>query len=133
MKNLYTFVVGKKIFTIIKPGFLNLASDIIKMMEEVGEPCQMRTKQLLLSEAKQLYKVHKDEKWYGNLCEYMSSGPSMAVMYTNHTNMTQQELIDATVRIKDKIRKKWGIDDCKNVMHSSDSVTAMEHESQFYF
>lgn len=119
------------VFTIIKPGFLDKVGDIIKKFEAEGWcPCRTTIKQLQRTEAEELYKVHKDEEWYDNLCEYMSSGPSRAIMFINENASNPFEEV---AKIKDQVREKWGIDDCKNVMHSSDSRESQNHESSIYF
>ena len=71
-----------KIFTIIKPGFLNHSQDIITMFDRAGWKLDKSTiKTLTIGEAKELYKVHKDKDFYEDLCNYMSSGPSRAIIY----------------------------------------------------
>lgn len=127
-------VLGReRIFTIIKPGFLQHTQYIMDMFRAEGwTESQTTIKQLTLKEAKELYKVHKDEKWYDSLCEYMSSGPSRAIIYVR-PGQQDSGTYESVAALKDKIRKKWGIDDCKNVMHSSDGMSAMEHESSIYF
>lgn len=121
------------IFTIIKPGFLQYAQQILDIFKEHGwEMDQTRIKALTFDEAKELYKVHKNEDWYEALCRYMSSGVSRAIMFTKPGKQTKQTYEDVA-KIKEGIRERWGIDDCKNVMHSSDCMSALEHESRFYF
>lgn len=121
------------IFTIIKPGFLQYAQQILDIFKEHGwEMDQTRIKALTFDEAKELYKVHKKEDWYEALCRYMSSGVSRAIMFTKPGKQTKQTYEDVA-KIKEGIRERWGIDDCKNVMHSSDCMSALEHESRFYF
>lgn len=122
-----------KIFTIIKPGFLDHSQDIITIFDRAGWKLDKSTiKTLTISEAKELYKVHKDKDFYEDLCNYMSSGPSRAIIYKRYGKTNSDTFKDVAV-LKDAIRDSWGIDDCKNVMHSSDSLSAMEHESAIYF
>lgn len=133
MKSLSTYINECSVFTIIKPGFLDKTSDIIEIFDKAGWwPSQITIKTLTLQEAKELYKVHKNEEWYDSLCEYMSSGPSRAIMFSRDGQMNKSAFKDVA-DIKEDIRKKWGIDDCRNVMHSSDSYSAMEHEKSIYF
>ena len=121
------------IFTIIKPGFLQYTQQILDIFKENGwEMDQTRIKALTFDEAKELYKVHKKEDWYEALCRYMSSGVSRAIMFTKPGKQTKQTYEDVA-KIKEGIRERWGVDDCKNVMHSSDCMSALEHESRFYF
>lgn len=121
------------IFTIVKPGFLDRTEDILLDFKEEGwEMVKTTVKTLTMREAKELYKIHKDEQWYDSLCEYMSSGPSRAIMF-ERPGQQDKGTYESVAKLKDGIRKKWGIDDCRNVMHSSDSMSAMEHELRFYF
>lgn len=121
------------IFTIVKPGFLDRTEDILLDFKEEGwEIVKTTVKTLTMREAKELYKIHKDEQWYDSLCEYMSSGPSRVIMF-ERPGQQDKGTYESVAKLKDSIRKKWGIDDCRNVMHSSDSMSAMEHELRFYF
>lgn len=134
MITLYEALVGKEqIFTIIKPGFLEYTEDILKQFAAFGWRMDKTIiKTLTLDQAKELYEVHKKEGWYDSLCEYMSSGPSRAIMFVK-PGQQGKSTYEEVATIKDGIRKKWGVDDCRNVMHSSDSMSAMEHESSIYF
>ena len=140
MKSLYEFIDANTrafdIFTIIKPGFLNLSKEIVERFNEKGwELYKTRTKKLLLSEAKELYKIHKNEKWYEPLCNYMSSGESMAIMYRKvyYDGEKNPDIFKETGEIKDAIREEYGESDMRNVMHSSDSLEHMENEMKIYF
>jgi nucleoside-diphosphate kinase len=134
MISLYEHLAGSQwIFTIIKPGFLEHSQDIIHIFENAGWTLDQTTiKQLTLKEAKELYKVHKKEDWYDSLCEYMSSGPSRAIIYRKPGPISK-DTYESVAKLKDGIRERWGIDDCKNVMHSSDCLSAAEHEKGIYF
>lgn len=67
------------VLVVVKPGFENLLNIITdKFIDNGYKIIKMKTKRLLLSEAKQLYKIHKKESFYNDLCEYMSSGISTA-------------------------------------------------------
>ena len=136
MKNLKDYITEglnnqKKIFVVIKPGFLDKTVDILNIYKEEGWDVKFSTiKKLLLNEAKELYKVHKKEDFYKDLCEYMSSDVTRAFIFVKETN--NDEFKEAS-RIKDEIRKKWGESDMKNVVHSSDSKENMEREASIYF
>lgn len=136
MKNLKDYITEglsnqKKIFVVIKPGFLDKTVDILNIYKEEGWCVKFSTiKKLLPNEAKELYKVHKKEDFYKDLCEYMSSDVTRAIIFSKQTN--DDEFKEAS-RIKDEIRKKWGESDMKNVVHSSDSKENMEHEAGIYF
>ena len=122
----------KKIFIIVKPGFLKYASQIIDRFESEGfKLFETRTTLLTPSQAQRLYKVHKKEEWYKALWEYMSSDISMGITFT-YSGSTK-EAFAKCAELKDKIREEWQEDDKRNVMHSSDNSENMEYESSFYF
>lgn len=121
----------KKIFVVIKPGFLDQTSDILDVYKENGWELEFTTiKQLMPEEAKKLYAIHKKEDFYKPLCEYMSSDITRAFIFTKETK--DDEFKEAT-RIKDEIREKWGESDMRNVVHSSDSKENFEKEASIYF
>lgn len=136
MKNLKEYITEginshKKIFVVIKPGFLDKTSDILDVYKENGWKLKFTTiKQLMPEEAKRLYAIHKKEDFYKPLCEYMSSDITRAFIFTKE--MTGDEFKEAS-SIKDEIREKWGESDMRNVVHSSDSKENFEKEASIYF
>lgn len=121
----------KKIFVVIKPGFLDKTTDILDVYKENGWELEFTTiKQLMPEEARKLYAIHKKKDFYKPLCEYMSSGITRAFIFTKE--MTSDEFKEAS-RIKDEIRDKWGESDMRNVVHSSDSKENFEKEASIYF
>jgi nucleoside diphosphate kinase len=118
------------VFVIIKPGFYNLSSELFKIFAEHGyKTVKSKTKRLTLPEAKSLYKVHKKEDFYENLCKYMSSDITMAFILKKKSD----NIFDEFAKLKDEIREKYGESDMRNVLHSSDSYKNFTHESQVYF
>lgn len=123
--------IEKKVFVIIKPGFLDKATTIMDKFKRAGFiPKLWRTKQLTMGEAKRLYYVHKNEDFYYNLCKYMSSGPCMGIELSY---WGEGKVFDLIAELKDKIRKQYGEDDMRNCLHSSDDWEAMQKESKVFF
>lgn len=121
------------IFVIVKPGFEGLCKDITDIFsEKQWKLKRTKPKQLTFREAKQLYFVHRKEDFYKDLCEYMSSDISIGMIFEKNCKLNK-DMFDEVDKIKDKIRKKWGKSEMKNVLHSSDSLSNMERESQIYF
>lgn len=121
------------VFVVLKPGSLDLAQIVIKRFKESGWVVEKTTiKQLLLREAKDLYKVHEKENFYEDLCKYMSSGLCRAFIFIKHGNQSKASF-DEVKKIKDEIREKYGESDMRNVLHSSDSDKAMDWESGIFF
>lgn len=136
MKTIYEHVQSipiQKIFVIIKPGFLQHSQSIIERFKEVGWRVEKtKVKRLLLSEAKSLYKVHKEEDFYKPLCEYMSSDITRAIIFSKPGNQSKSTF-DKVSKLKDEIRKEYSESDMRNVLHSSDSQEAMDYEMGIYF
>lgn len=134
MKNLYNYLVEhQRVFVVVKPGSLDLCQIVIERFKENNWVVDKTiTKQLLLSEAKNMYKVHKNKDFYKSLCEYMSSGPCRAFIFMKPGH-TSQKSFDEVAKIKDEIRKEYGESDMRNVLHSSDSQEAMNNEACIFF
>lgn len=123
-----------RIFIIIKPGFFQYSQRILERFAQDGWKVERsRTKQLLLREARSLYKIHKKEEWYKPLCNYMASAPTTAFILRNDDLPMNSRVFDDTKLIKDEIREKYGESDMRNVIHSSDSLEHMNHEKSIYF
>lgn len=118
------------VFVIIKPGFYNLANDLFAIFADHGyKIVKSKTKRLTLEEAKSLYKVHKKEDFYNDLCKYMTSDITMAFILKKKSD----DIFKEFAKLKDQIREKYGESDMRNVLHSSDSYKNFTHESQIYF
>jgi nucleoside-diphosphate kinase len=130
MRNLIDFITeaqNKKEFLIIKPEFLHHRNDILEILKENQIiPIRELRKTLSMNEAKKLYKPHSKEDFYEDLCKYMSSGDSIGFVLCNYGNAD-------LLKIKDSIRKKFGVDEMRNAVHSSDSGLNVHRESKIYF
>ena len=137
MKNLNNYITEhindpkrNEVFVIIKPGFLKHSDKIMEIIKENEfELVKTRTKLLTLKEARDLYKIHKDEEWYKPLCDYMSSDLSLGLLFKSKA----KDPIKKMGEVKDTIREKFGESDMRNVMHSSDSYEHMLDEQCIYF
>lgn len=117
----------KQEFVIIKPGFLKYSTRILDELLAKGFVVRNRSIQkLTLETARKIYIPHKDEPFYDDLCQYMSSDYSMGATLLNTKGLD-------LIAIKDEIRKRYGVDDMRNAIHSSDSIENMKRESKLYF
>lgn len=118
------------VLAVVKPGNDNLIGKLCGIFKENGYTIvKTKTTRLTLDQAKQLYKVHAKEDFYGNLCDYMCSGPTTAFILKKKSD----NIFDEFAKLKDKIREDFGESDMRNVLHSSDSYKSFTHESQVYF
>lgn len=118
------------VLVVIKPGFENLLGKLLSIFKENNYTLvKSKTTRLTLDQAKRLYITHKKEDFYSNLCDYMCSGPTTAMILKKKSD----NIFDEFAKLKDKIREDFGESDMRNVIHSSDSYEAFTHESQVYF
>ena len=127
-------------FTMIKPdavGAGNIGA-ITKMIEGAGfRIVAMKLTQLTPTRAGQFYAVHKERPFYGDLCEYMSSG-SIVPMILEKDNAVEdfRTLIGATnpqEADEGTIRKLFAESISANAIHGSDSDENAEVEGNFFF
>lgn len=118
------------VLVVIKPGFESLLEKLLSIFKENNYTIvKSKTTRLTLDQAERLYITHKKEDFYSNLCNYMCSGPTTAMILKKKS----ENIFDEFAKLKDKIREDFGESDMRNVIHSSDSYKAFTHESQVYF
>lgn len=132
--------MSKITFTMIKPEAVqaNNIGAILKMIEENGfRIVAMKKVQLSAERAAQFYEVHKERPFYGELVEYMSSGPIVAAILEKENAVADfRALIGATdpnEATDGTIRKLFAESKSKNAVHGSDSDENAQIESNFHF
>lgn len=131
---------GNKTLIMIKPtavrkGFIG---PIMAKISEGGFKIQaMKYMQLTLEQAQAFYAIHKDRPFYGELTEFMSSGPIVAAILLNDNAVEAwRNYIGATnpaEAAEGTIRKLYGSSLGENAVHGSDSDDNAEIESNFFF
>jgi nucleoside-diphosphate kinase len=129
-----------KTFTMIKPDAVanGYIGGILKMMNDGGfRIVAMKYMKLSTEAAGKFYEVHKTRPFYGELVEYMSSGPIVAVILEKENAVADfRTLIGATDPSKadeGTIRKIYAKSIAANAVHGSDSDENAEIESDFFF
>lgn len=127
-------------FTMIKPDATaagHTGKIIDKIIEAGFEIKAMKWTQLSENEAKAFYEVHKERPFYGELVEYMSSGPIVAaILEKNNAVEDFRTLIGATnpaEAAEGTIRKMFATSIAANAVHGSDSDENAAIEGNFYF
>ena len=97
----------------------------------------MKKVQLNIERAGIFYEVHKERSFYGELVEYMSSGPIVAAILEKENAVADfRALIGATNPTEadeGTIRKLFAESKSKNAIHGSDSDENAQIESDFHF
>jgi len=127
-------------FTMIKPEAVanGDSGKIIDMIIEAGFKIKaMKLKVLSKEKAGEFYEVHKERPFYGELVEYMSSGPIVAMILEKDNAMADfRTLIGATdpsEAAEGTIRKRFAKSKAENAVHGSDSDENAELEGKFHF
>jgi len=131
---------GNLTFAIIKPNAVRTGKSgpILAMINEGGfEISALKMVQLTTEQAESFYEVHRGKSFYGELVEFMTSGP-VIVMILKHANAVDEfrKLIGATDPSKAEpgtIRKLFAISIKMNAVHGSDSDENAIRESNFFF
>lgn len=111
---------------------------ILNMIEEAGfKIVAMKYVKLSADIAGKFYEVHSERPFYGELCEYMSSGPIVAAILEKDNAVADfRKLIGATNPAdaeEGTIRKKYATSISANAVHGSDSDENAAIEGSFFF
>jgi nucleoside-diphosphate kinase len=127
-------------FTMIKPDAVKNGDigNILQMINAAGfKIVAMKYTQLSGQKAGEFYAVHKERPFYGELVEFMSSGPIVAAILEKENAVGDfRELIGATnpaEAAEGTIRKRYARSIGENAVHGSDSDENAEIESNFHF
>ena len=130
----------EKTLSIIKPDAVkrDLTGKIIAMLEEKGLRVVAQKKIWLSKEqAGSFYDVHRDRPFFGELCEFMSSGPIVVqVLQGNSAIELNREIMGATNPDQAEagtIRKEFALSMTENSAHGSDSPETAREEISFFF
>ncbi len=127
-------------FTMLKPDAIEngYMGKIIDMIIEAGFDIKaMKYTQLTEAQAKEFYAVHSERPFYGELVEYMTSGPIVtAILEKDNAVEDFRVLIGATNpadAADGTIRKLYAESIGRNAVHGSDSDENAEIEGKFHF
>lgn len=133
-------MAGNKTFSMIKPDAVSEGNTgaILRMIEEAGfRIVAMKKTSLSKERAGQFYEVHKERPFYEDLCNYMSSGPIVALILEKENAVADfRKLIGATDPAKAEagtIRKLFAKSIEANAVHGSDADDTAEKEGNFFF
>lgn len=127
-------------FTMIKPDAVekNYIGAILEKINAAGfKIVAMKYTRLSAENAGKFYEVHKERPFYGELVEYMSSGPIVAAILEKENAVADfRTLIGATnpaEAAEGTIRKLYAESISANAIHGSDSDENAAIEGNFFF
>lgn len=133
-------MAGNYTLTIIKPDAFgaNKAGKIIALLEEKGFRIRAaRVMQLTQKQAGEFYAVHRERPFYGELVQFMTSGPCMPlVLEKPNAVQALRDAIGATDPAEaaaGTVRKLYAESKGRNAIHASDSDENAAREARFFF
>ena len=133
-------MAGNITFTMIKPKAVengHIGNILAKIIEGGFKIKAMKYLRLTKEQAMQFYAVHKERPFYGELTDFMSSGPIVAAILEKENAVEDyRKLIGATnpaEAAEGTIRKLYATDIQANAVHGSDSDENAQIESNFFF
>ena len=130
----------ERTLTIIKPDSVragNTGNIVAHLQKEGFKVVAMRQMHLTEAQAKAFYAVHAERPFYGELVEFMTSGPCVPmVLERDNAQEYLREVMGATnsaEAAEGTIRNLYGTDIQNNAIHGSDSLENAAIESSFFF
>ena len=127
-------------FIMVKPDAVadGHTGAIIKRIEEEGfQITGLKRIQISLKQAEKFYEVHSARPFYGELTQFMASGPSVvACLVRENAVLHWRNIIGATDPAQadaNTIRKLYARSKGENAVHGSDSVENGKIETAFFF
>ena len=97
----------------------------------------MKYTRLTEDQAKKFYEVHAERPFYGELVEYMTSGPIVAAILEKDNAVADFRALigstDPSEADAGTIRKAYAESKAKNAVHGSDSDENASIEGEFHF
>lgn len=132
--------MSNRTFTMIKPDATRKGDTgaILDQIIKAGFAVKaMKWTRLTKEQAGLFYEVHKERPFYGELVDFMSSGPIVAAILEKDDAVAAfRKLIGATNPAQAEegtIRKKFAASVGENAVHGSDSDENAEIEGSFFF
>jgi nucleoside-diphosphate kinase len=132
--------MSNRTFTMIKPDAFSKGHSgaiIDKIIKSGFRIVALKLTQLSTAKAGEFYAVHKERPFYGELVQFMSSGPIIAAILEKDNAVADfRKLIGATDPAKadeGTIRKLFASSVGENAVHGSDSDENAAIEGSFFF
>ena len=130
----------ERTLSMIKPDAVkkNAIGGIISMMEQGGlKVVAAKMVRLSRAQAEGFYAVHAERPFFNSLCEFMTSGPIMALILEGEDAINRYREImgatDSTKAAEGTVRKTYGTSIEKNAVHGSDAPETAATEMAYFF
>lgn len=127
---------------LVKPDALPRAGEFLSLIRERTELsiAKMRLLRLSSAQARTFYQEHRERAFFGELVDYMTSGPILALHLVGpnsvsawRTALGPTDSNEARRSASQSVRAALGTDKQRNAGHGSDSQAAATREVEFFF
>ena len=132
--------MAQRTFSIIKPDAVKsgYAAAILADIEKAGfKIVTIRKQSISKEQAQGFYHVHKERPFFGELCNFMSSGPIFLMVLEKENAIADlRKLMGATNPANAEegtIRKKYAKSIGENAIHGSDAEETASFEIGYWF
>lgn len=130
----------ERTFLMVKPDGVqrNIIGEIVSRFERKGfQLVGAKLMQIPTSLAEQHYGEHKEKPFFGELVDFITSGPVFAMVWEGENVIATARQMMGSTNPKDAqpgtIRGDFGLTVGKNVIHGSDSPESAEREINLFF
>jgi len=130
----------QRTLSIIKPDGVakKLIGEVVGIFEGAGfRIAAMKMKKLSRDEAEGFYYVHKERPFFGELTEFMISGPVVLMVLEGENVIARNRGImgatDPAEAAQGTIRARWADSKQNNIVHGSDSEESAKFEINYFF
>lgn len=130
----------EKTFLMVKPDGVqrNLIGDIVARFEQKGFKL-VGAKLMTISTdlAEKHYEEHKERPFFGELVDFITSGPVFAMVWEGENVVTSARTMmgktNPSEALPGTIRGDYGVTVGKNIIHGSDSLESASREINLFF
>lgn len=133
-------MAAERTLAILKPDCVrkNLIGEVIRRIQNAGFTVRaLQMQQLSRAEAEEFYSVHRERPFFGELVDFMTSGPCVPMVLEKENAVSDfRKLIGATDPEEAEagtIRRDLADNKGQNIVHGSDSVENGRVESNYFF
>lgn len=130
----------ERTLAILKPDCVRkqLIGEVLHRIEAAGfKVCALRMQQLTREKAERFYGVHRELPFFGDLLDFMTSGPCVPVVLEKDNAVEDFRAVigatDPAEAADGTIRRDFGDNKGENIVHGSDSSENARREIAFFF
>lgn len=127
-------------FVMLKPGVINrrIVGEIIARLERKGlQLVGLKLMNITEELAKKHYAEHSEKSFFGELVDYITSGPVVAMVWQGNSCVSVVRKLVGATKLEDSqpgtIRGDYCLSTAHNIIHASDSNESAEREINLFF